>query len=125
MKILIVEDVKINMEIYKIFLSSYNVEILTAMNGLEGIEMFRNNSDIDLILMNYQMPVMNGYDAIKKIREFNKDVIIIMVSALIGMSWIDEELSDCGANDYLGLPLKKTSLVEKIEYYLKDKLKLK
>jgi CheY-like chemotaxis protein len=43
-------------------------------NGFEAVNLCKNNPDIDIILMDIQMPIMNGYEAIKKIREFNEDV---------------------------------------------------
>jgi CheY-like chemotaxis protein len=121
-KLLIVEDININLMIYKMFLNRYGIDILTATDGLEGLQTVRDNSDIDLIIMNYQMPVMNGMESIIEIRKFNKEIPIIMTSALFGFSDTIENALKSGANDCLSLPIKNTEFIEKIEKCLGYKL---
>jgi CheY-like chemotaxis protein len=57
-----------------------NSKVLVARTGIEAVDICRNNPDIDLILMDMQMPGLNGYET-QQIREFNKTVIIIAQSA--------------------------------------------
>ena len=118
MKILIVEDNCVNIQLYKMYLRNYDVEILTASNGLEGVELFRNNPDINFILMNYEMPIMNGIEATIEIRKFNKDIVIVMVSASFGVDKkLQEDVMKSGCNDYILIPMNFTTSAEKIEYY--------
>ena len=81
LKILIVEDDEISDLLLSIWLKEISREILHAKNGLEAIEICRNNPDIDLLLMDIRMPVMGGYEAAKQIRQFNKNIIIIAQTA--------------------------------------------
>jgi len=62
-------------------LENLGKEFLYAENGLEAVEICRNNPDIDLILMDIKMPVMNGYEATRQIRQFNKKSFIIAQTA--------------------------------------------
>ena len=122
-KILIVEDDIISSKLYNFYFKNYDVQILNAYDGAEGLEVVKNNSDIDLVLMNYMMPKMNGITATSKIREFNKDVIIILTSAaIVSASDLQKKSTDVGCNDYLSLPFRLTELIQKIEHYLNYEL---
>ena len=122
-KILIVEDTIINTYLLKTYFQKYNIEILSSIDGKEGIEIFKNNPDINLILMNYQMPIMNGFDATREIRKFNNDIGIIATSASLRM--LQEGAMESGCNDYVTLPVNFTTLKDKIEKYSRIKLELK
>jgi signal transduction histidine kinase/CheY-like chemotaxis protein len=113
LKIMIADDDEVSGQFVSIILAHYYSELLIAQNGAEAVEMCRKNPDIDVVLMDIQMPVMNGYEATKQIREFNKKIIIIAQTAyaLYG----DKEKSiDVGCNDYISKPIKKEELVSLI-----------
>ncbi len=92
-----------------------------AVNGVEAVEKFKNNS-YDLILMDIQMPEMNGYQAVNKIREWEaeKELIktkIVALTAYALDSDKDRALSE-GFDAHLTKPLKKDKLFEVIDNYL-------
>jgi len=91
-------------------------EVLRAKNGFEAIEFCRNNPDIDMVLMDIKMPVMGGYEATRRIRQFNKNTIIIAQTAY-GLEGDREKAIDSGCNDYLSKPIKKEVLFGQIEKY--------
>lgn len=104
LKILIVEDDP-GME----FLLSETVqefcsELLIARDGMEALEISKNNPDIDLILMDIRIPKMDGYETTKEIRQFNKDVVIIAQTACAFSSDRDKAL-EVGCNDYVSKPI--------------------
>jgi PAS domain S-box-containing protein len=116
LKILIAEDDEISKMLIEIEMESFCQEILTARTGIEAVEICRNNSDIDLILMDIKMPTMDGYEATRQIRLFNKNIIIIAQTAygLLG----DREMAiECGCNDYISKPISKDKLSELIHFY--------
>ena len=69
--ILVAEDIDSNFQLISYFLSEANANIIRAVNGKEAVEKFLSNKNIDLILMDIKMPVMDGYTAVKLIREKN------------------------------------------------------
>lgn len=75
---LIVEDDPISFELYKTRLENYNLNIIHAENGKIAVEKTVKNPDIDLILMDIRMPVMDGYEATKEIRKFNKKIPVLL-----------------------------------------------
>ena len=81
-KILVAEDIESNFKLIKYYLSTSDVEIIMALNGKEAVDYFRSNPDVALILMDIKMPVMDGYTAIKRIREMNKTIPIIATDGL-------------------------------------------
>ncbi|PLX03137.1 MAG: hypothetical protein C0595_08210, partial [Marinilabiliales bacterium] len=81
LKILITEDDFVSVKLLKIAVNAIAEEVIIAGSGLEAVEICRNNPDIDLILMDIRMPELNGYEATKEIRKFNKKVIIIAQTA--------------------------------------------
>jgi signal transduction histidine kinase/CheY-like chemotaxis protein len=116
LKILIAEDDETSEMLITIDVDKFGKEILKARNGFEAVEVCRNNPDIDLILMDIQMPVMNGYEATRQIRQFNKDVVIIAQTAF-GLSGDREKAVEAGCNDYISKPINKDELLALIQKY--------
>ena len=116
LKILIVEDDEISDLLLSIRLKDLSRDIIHAKNGLEAIAVCRNNLDIDLILMDMKMSVMDGYEATKKIRKFNKDVIIIAQTAHAFDSFREKAL-EYGCNECLSKPLVIKDLLSLMQYY--------
>ena len=114
LKILIVEDDEISYSLLTRMLHKISKEILHAKTGVEAIEVCRNNPDLDLVLMDIRMPQMNGYEATRKIREFNKDVIIIAQTAY-AFPADKENAIKAGTNDYIFKPINKPLLLELIK----------
>ena len=90
LKILIAEDDQISAKLLARAVNSFSKEILRARTGVEAVELCRTNPDIDLVLMDIKMPVMDGYEAAKQIREFNKDVVIIAQTAFLSADHTDK-----------------------------------
>ena len=121
MKILIVEDDEVSEMLIAIEVKKLSNEILIARSGIEAIDACRDNPDIDLILMDILMPEMNGYDATRKIRKFNKDVIIIAQTAFAQTG--DREKSiNAGCNDYISKPFNRNVFMAIIHKHLKKKI---
>lgn len=119
LKILIVDDEPNAQLLLTMMLEMIGHEILYASNGLEAVEIVKNNHDTDLILMDLMMPLMDGKTAIRNIREFNKDVIIITQTA----SHHSNERIKCfeaGANEFLNKPINSMELEEMILKYFEN-----
>jgi CheY-like chemotaxis protein len=116
LKILIAEDDEVSAMLLTIILKEYHEEILRAKTGVEAVDICRMNPDIDLILMDIQMPNLNGDDAARQIREFNKEVIIIAQTGLALTSEI-KPLIDAGCNSFLSKPINKVELLALIDVY--------
>ena len=106
--LLIAEDNKINMLLTKTLVSKNfpNIKIHEANNGLEAVEI-SNELNPEIILMDIQMPVMNGYEATKKIKKNNPSTIIIALTAGV-ITGEKEKCMDIGMNDFIIKPIDKT-----------------
>lgn len=119
--ILFAEDIDINTEIFCTLLEPTNLKIDTVVNGEEAVMKFRQNPDkYDLIIMDIQMPVMDGLNASKAIRALDipraKDIPIIAMTANVFKE--DEEKSiAAGMNDHLGKPIDEAAALETIAKY--------
>jgi|GEM_PF-1603831 hypothetical protein len=113
LKILIAEDDLASSQYLSILLKSFSTEIIHATNGVQTIELVKNNPDVDLIMMDIQMPEKNGYEATRAIREFNKDVVIVAQTAF-AMEGDREKALAAGCNDYISKPIKRDLLVDLI-----------
>jgi PAS domain S-box-containing protein len=116
LKILAAEDDKISQRLISAIVKENSKELLFAGTGIEAVNICRDNPDIDLILMDMQMPGLNGYQATQQIREFNKTVIIIAQSAF-GLSDDREKSIAAGCNDYISKPINKSELLALIYKY--------
>jgi CheY-like chemotaxis protein len=93
---------------------------MNAGDGQEAVDVALNNSDIDIILMDIQLPVMDGYSALSKIREVKKDMVIIAQTAY-GLLGDKEKILNSGFNDYVIKPILSQNLIDKLIANLKGK----
>ncbi|MEY4875529.1 MAG: hypothetical protein RL708_678, partial [Bacteroidota bacterium] len=116
-RILLVEDNPFNQLIATKFLAKWNAIVDTAENGKIALEKLNSNSNYDLILMDIQMPVMDGIATTKAIRE-HQDIslqsIPIIALTAVAMENDKEKLLKDGMNDYLSKPFNPTDLYKKI-----------
>jgi CheY-like chemotaxis protein len=113
--ILIVEDTELNVDLITQYLEDeYN--LLIARDGKEGIAL-ANEKKPDLILMDISLPVMDGYEATRRIRETLKSIPIIGLSAH-AMGTHELKAKEAGCNGYLTKPLDETLLFETLKKYL-------
>ena len=112
-EILLVEDVPINQFVIRSIVEKWNIKVTTAMNGKDAIDLLKRQH-FDLILMDKQMPVMNGIEATVYIRQQMKlDIPIIALTANIVKEVIDQ-CYNAGMNDYVSKPFEPYVLHEKI-----------
>ena len=119
-KILIVEDDLSSRLYLNKILEKAGVILMNAGDGQEAIDIVFNNPDLDIILMDIQLPVMDGYISAQKIREFREDIVIIAQTAY-GLLGDKEKIIESGFNDYLIKPIFSQSLLEKLMKYLPKK----
>lgn len=125
-KILLVEDYKHSQIIVTRLLKKNNFEsIVVVENGAEALEEVKKQK-FDLILMDMQMPVMNGFEATEKIRQLKeyKDTPIIALTAF-AMKGDREKCIDAGATDYIPKPIDSHEFIEKVKYYTESKVGVK
>lgn len=111
--ILVAEDDEISFEYIKTVLKTAGYDYLWAKNGAEAIALCKTNHNISLILMDFNMPVMNGYVTTQKIRELFPSLPIIAQTAY-AVAGDKEEILAIGCNDYISKPIKHEILLEKI-----------
>ena len=116
LKILIAEDDVSSEKLMSIVVRKFAKEIILVETGTEAVEACRSNPDIDLILMDIQMPEMDGYEATRQIREFNTRVVIVAQTAY-ALSGEKEKAVEAGCNDYISKPIRKDNLMELIQKY--------
>lgn len=114
--VLIVEDEDTNFMLLRIYLKEMNIRFSRAVNGLEAVEMIRDNQ-YDVVLMDIQMPVMNGLEATMKIREFNQDIPVIAITAFAFENERKQAL-DAGCNAHFSKPIKKEVLLKAISDFV-------
>ncbi len=117
MKILIAEDDEINREVIKLMLRDQPHELFFAVNGLEALQAVRSQK-YDLVLMDIQMPEMDGYEATKMIRSEEKGhrIPIIAVTAY-AMDSDKKKFFEAGVDDYLPKPIRTADLIQKINNF--------
>ena len=112
--VLIAEDDKVSRLHLELVLRNKVSGVYFAKTGKEAVELCRNKTGIDVILMDIKMPVMDGYEATRQIRKFNKKVPIIAQTAY-ALSGDSELALDAGCNDYISKPINRKLLLHKIE----------
>jgi signal transduction histidine kinase len=116
--LLIVEDNNFNYKLIAEIFQKMNVHLLHAATGNEAIDIFKNNDQIDLVLMDIKLPDMSGHDVTKKLKELNKNIPIIAQTAY-AFEGDKEKALQSGCVDYLSKPIKKDELITKINKHIK------
>lgn len=112
-KILLVEDNPINIKLGVKFLSKWKSVPDIAINGLEALNKVKTNN-YDIVIMDLHMPIMDGFTATREIRNFNKTIPIIALSAVATIDVKDKVIA-YGMNDYITKPFNHNDLFEKIK----------
>ena len=115
--LLIAEDDNTSFEFFKVILERDVNKIIRTTNGKETVNYLKNNTDINLVLMDINMPVLNGFEATKQIKKFRPELYIIAQTAyaLVGDK---EKALQAGCNDYISKPINVEELKQKINKYL-------
>ena len=114
-RVLVVEDNEVNAAILIKFLQKWNIRIKEASNGIQALELLKFHK-FDLILMDLEMPEMNGYNAVKIIRKTNTEIPVIAFTATL-LENMDSLINEYGFTDYILKPFKPSDLKKKIEKY--------
>ena len=117
---LIAEDDKFSYKFLEGFLKQTKANVLHAEDGREAVELCLKNRNIDLVLMDIQMPEMNGLEATMEIKKFNNDIPIIAQTA----NAITEERQKClkaGCDDFITKPVNISELYSLIDRLLSNK----
>jgi PAS domain S-box-containing protein len=116
--ILIAEDEDSNFQLLKAALDRTQIKILHAENGSEAVDIFKEAGIVDLILMDIRMPIMNGYEATRKIKAMDKNVPVISITAY-AMSEDGSKSLAAGCDSYMSKPIRPGKLLAAIDKYLK------
>jgi len=120
LKVLIAEDDSLSAKLLTKLMAPFSSKIIYAETGNEAVNVCRENPDLNLILMDVQMPEMDGYEATKEIRKFNKDVIIIAQTAF-ALSHDRVSAIKAGCTDYVSKPINREILNQLIlKYFVSD-----
>jgi diguanylate cyclase (GGDEF)-like protein len=115
-RVLVVEDNPVNQQVVQSQLEQMGLGVELACDGAEGVECVRQGG-VDLVLMDIQMPVMDGYEATKAIRSFNQDIPVVALTAAALIEDRDKALN-AGMNDHLGKPFSGQQLFKMLEQWL-------
>ena len=124
MKILIVDDNKLNIKVAKKAINEFKFIVDEAYDGQECLDKIKQGNKYDLILMDIMMPNMSGETALKHLKEdssFNTPVIALTADAIAGSK---ERYMSLGFEDYLAKPFSREQIKEKLDIIFKDKAKI-
>jgi two-component system chemotaxis response regulator CheY len=116
-KALVVDDSKAIRQIERKYLEELGFEVLEAENGKEALEVLKEHPDISLILLDWHMPIMNGYEFLKTLRANpqHQEIKVMMVTTENQQKSVIDAIM-AGANEYLMKPFDKEMLETKIRY---------
>jgi len=117
LEILIVDDDEIARTLFNMMIKPLKGKMFQATSGIEAVKACQQNPGINLVLMDINMPGMNGYEATRQIREFNKEVVIIAQTAYV-LADDREKAIEAGCNDYISKPINRPELIGLINQYL-------
>jgi CheY-like chemotaxis protein len=118
--ILIIEDNEQNLYLVTFILEKYDYKVIQARNGPQGIQIARQNSP-DLILLDIQLPIMDGYDVARELRKFLGKTVPIIAITSYAMPGDREKALEAGCSDYITKPINPDTFISNIEQYLSDR----
>ena len=126
LKILLVEDNELNMEIAEFVIQNEGASVTKAWNGQEAVEIFKKSrpDEFDVILMDIMMPVMNGYEAAKMIRTLDRDdAKTVPIIAMTANAFTEDRLKskESGMNEHIAKPIDAKLLVKVISEFVENK----
>ena len=116
--ILIAEDDEVSTLLLKKTLKGENITTLCAQNGWEAVEIVQHHPEINLVLMDIKMPVMNGFDATRLIKQQRPDLPVIAQSAFTSKE-VNEKAQEAGCDSFITKPIKKSELLEMMQLLIK------
>lgn len=127
-KVLLVEDNKMNQTVIKLFMKKYpGIKLAIANNGQEGLEQLKTEK-FDVILMDLQMPIMDGFEAIEKIRKGSIPTILNTIPIIVLTADCTEEtqkrVQKLEVNDFMTKPILEKLLLQKIKKAISTKLQM-
>jgi len=118
MKVLIVDDSMVMRRVIAGCLKKIGVtNVVEATNGEEAVNLLLPESDIDLVLMDWNMPVMNGFEALKTVRASKVDTPIVMITTEVEKDKVLDAIKN-GANDYLAKPFGPNDIQTRLKRFL-------
>lgn len=118
LKILIAEDNEVNYYYLKELLLEVNASLTWVVNGKEAVDLVREQSSFDIVLMDIKMPVMDGYEATREIKKIRKDLPIIAQTAYAMKSDMDMA-KEAGCDEYITKPINREAFLNIITKYTK------
>lgn len=117
-RILIAEDNKINMMIAKKILSSYKAEVTCAYNGQEALDILQQDADFNIVLMDLEMPVMNGFTAVTYVKKLYPTIPVIAFTASLLDQQMLSELFTMGFADFIPKPFEPNQIFSLIKKHI-------
>lgn len=115
--ILIVEDNETSNIYFEAALRKTQAVLMWAKNGLDAVEMVKNNNKIDLILMDINMPKLDGIEATRIIKGLNPEIVIVVQTAFI-LSGEERLCQEAGCDEFITKPIRLKYLLDTINRYL-------
>jgi CheY-like chemotaxis protein len=118
--VLVAEDEEVNYLYIEEVVSKVDANVIHSVNGEEAVKMCKENQDIDLVLMDIKMPIMNGYEATKRIKAFRPDLPVIAQTAYAMAEDRDKALN-AGCDGYVPKPIDPAELLALLNKYKKKR----
>lgn len=115
--VLIVEDNETSNIYFEVALRKTKAHLIWAKNGFEAVEIVKNSNPIDLILMDINMPKMDGIEATEIIKSLYPNIIIVVQTAFI-LSGEEKMCQDAGCDEFITKPIRLKYLLDTIDRYL-------
>lgn len=115
--ILVVEDNETSNIYFEAALRKTKANLLWAKNGLEAVELVKNNRDINLVLMDINMPKLDGIEATRIIKNLFPEIIIVVQTAFL-LSGEERLCQDAGCDEFITKPIRLKYLLDTLNHYL-------
>ncbi len=112
--ILIVEDTETSNRFYNAALSRTKAKLLWALDGEEALVKLKDNSDIDVVLLDLNLPGISGFDVLKNIRKTDSEIAVIVQTAYV-LSGEEAACYELGANDFITKPIMLDQLLNSLQ----------